>query len=104
MHVGADSGSEEGKAENLPSPLRDTFIEMKGIRLMGVPIYLDMQATTPLDPRVLDSMLPYMIEEYGNPHSRTHMFGWESEDAVESARKQVGYDMVSELLLFSCGN
>jgi cysteine desulfurase len=48
-----------------------------------------VQATTPLDPRVLDAMLPYMTEQYGNPHSRTHMYGWESEDAGEVARKQV---------------
>ena len=62
---------------------------MKGIKLRGAPMYLDMQATTPLDPRVLDEMLPYLTEQYGNPHSRTHMYGWESEDAVEVARKQV---------------
>lgn len=53
------------------------------------PIYLDNQATAPLDPRVLDAMLPYMTEEYGNPHSRTHQYGWTSEEAVEKARKQV---------------
>ena len=51
------------------------------------PLYLDAQATTPLDPRVLDSMLPYMTSFYGNPHSRTHKYGWESEDAMEEARK-----------------
>ena len=61
---------------------------MKGIRLSGAPLYLDMQATTPLDPRVLDAMLPYQTEQYGNPHSRTHMYGWETEQAVETARKQ----------------
>lgn len=66
----------------------DGNLEMKGIRLRGAPMYLDMQATTPLDPRVLDAMLPYLTEQYGNPHSRTHMYGWESEDAVEKARKQ----------------
>lgn len=64
-------------------------IKMKGIELAGRPLYLDMQATTPLDPRVLDAMLPFLTEQFGNPHSRTHMYGWESEDAAEVARKQV---------------
>lgn len=55
----------------------------------GRPLYLDAQATTPLDPRVLDAMLPYLTSYYGNPHSRTHAYGWESEKAVEVARAQV---------------
>ncbi|KAK7023402.1 cysteine desulfurase, partial [Halocaridina rubra] len=53
------------------------------------PLYLDAQATTPLDPRVLDAMLPYLTYQYGNPHSRTHAYGWESEQAMERAREQV---------------
>ena len=53
------------------------------------PLYLDAQATTPLDPRVLDAMLPYQLGYWGNPHSRTHAYGWESEVAVEKAREQV---------------
>ncbi|XP_055376379.1 cysteine desulfurase, mitochondrial-like [Condylostylus longicornis] len=53
------------------------------------PLYLDAQATTPMDPRVLDAMLPYMLNLFGNPHSRTHAYGWETEKAVEDARKQV---------------
>ncbi|KAH6784705.1 nitrogen fixation S 1 [Perilla frutescens var. hirtella] len=64
-------------------------ITMKGVKISGRPLYLDMQATSPVDPRVLDAMLPYYLSRYGNPHSRTHLYGWESEQAVESARAQV---------------
>ena len=53
------------------------------------PLYLDAQSTTALDPRVLDAMLPYLTTYYGNPHSRTHAYGWESEAAMEKAREQI---------------
>jgi cysteine desulfurase len=53
------------------------------------PIFMDYQSTTPVDPRVLDKMLPYFGEKFGNPHSRSHAYGWETEDAVEEARDQV---------------
>ncbi|XP_053601606.1 cysteine desulfurase, mitochondrial [Plodia interpunctella] len=56
---------------------------------IGRPLYFDAQATTPMDPRVLDAMLPYLVSYHGNPHSRTHAYGWESEAAVEKAREQV---------------
>lgn len=53
------------------------------------PHYLDYQATTPLDPRVLDEMLPYMVDIFGNAHSRSHSYGWECEEKVEAARLDV---------------
>lgn len=60
----------------------DDSITIKGVRISGRPLYMDMQATTPVDPRVLDAMLPFYLSRYGNPHSRTHLYGWESDAAV----------------------
>jgi cysteine desulfurase len=67
----------------------DGRFSIQGTFREGRASYLDMSATTPMDPRVLDKMMPFMIGSYGNPHSRTHSYGWESETIVEKAREQV---------------
>ena len=66
------------------------FIKKLNIKVtIKLPIYLDYQSTTPMDPRVIDVMVKTMKEDYGNPHSRTHALGWKAEELVEIARKQV---------------
>lgn len=80
-------------SSSVPESLSQPFVGEYSIRgkfREGRAAYLDMSSTTPLDPRVLDVMAPYMIGSYGNPHSRTHAFGWEAEQVVETAREQVG--------------
>jgi cysteine desulfurase len=75
------------------------------IRRFSRTAYLDNQATTPMDPRVLDAMLPYLTGRFGNPHSRSHAYGWEAEEVVEKARSNVA-DLIgasSKEIIFTSG-
>ncbi|KJZ78285.1 Cysteine desulfurase [Hirsutella minnesotensis 3608] len=78
-------GSSNATVSPMAEILKQAAVMEEGQR----PIYLDMQSTTPVDPRVLDAMLPFYMGVYGNPHSRTHAYGWESEKAVEDAREHI---------------
>jgi cysteine desulfurase len=69
------------------APLDKSLIDT--IKAPHFPIYMDYSATTPIDPRVADKMIPYLREQFGNPASRSHMYGWAAEKAVEDAREQV---------------
>eukprot|EP00040_Diaphanoeca_grandis_P001123 m.17539 g.17539 ORF g.17539 m.17539 type:complete len:467 (-) comp11550_c0_seq1:389-1789(-) len=71
-----------------PSAAAEQSVE-ESETLAPKPLYLDIQATTPVDPRVLDAMIPYQLTMFGNPHSRTHSYGWEAEEGIEAARKEI---------------
>ena len=73
----------------MSTPIQPTARPVPMFSERHFPIYMDYSATTPVDPRVADKMIPYLREQFGNPASRSHAYGWEAEEAVEEARSQV---------------
>jgi cysteine desulfurase len=73
--------------------------------MIRTPVYMDSHATTPVDPRVLEAMLPYFTEQFGNPASRQHPFGWAAEEAVESSRARIAAAIGAEPreIIFTAG-
>ncbi|OIW28866.1 cysteine desulfurase-like protein [Coniochaeta ligniaria NRRL 30616] len=87
--AGLSMNSQQKGSDVSVSPMADILNQASIMGEGQRPIYMDMQATTPVDPRVLDAMLPFYVGMIGNPHSRTHAYGWESEKAVEEARAHI---------------
>jgi len=74
---------------SLSGALGEVEINHASTKVTEMPLYFDNQATTPVDPRVTDAMMPYLTSNFGNPHSRSHPYGWTTEEACENARAQV---------------
>ena len=78
----SSSSSSSSSPSSPSSPLSSPSLSVKGQTFSARPMFLDLQSTTPVDPRVLDAMMPLYTDMFGNPHSRTHLYGWETEDVV----------------------
>jgi cysteine desulfurase len=81
--------STKNETSNTSDLKANDLIPKINMSLKNNTIFFDFQSTTPLDPRVLDAMLPYQTLKFGNPHSKSHEYGWEAEKAVEDARENI---------------
>ena len=86
-----DGLKKQGTLAGVCEPVAIGVLFIFEVLRMKLPIYMDYQAMTPMDPRVLEAMLPWFVEKFGNPASRSHPFGWDADQAVEAARRQVAH-------------